>query len=405
MSLRGFFAMALFLCVSVVQADEPQWLKDARAREGKTMSKSEFKSKDKWLKATVPAKAVGTIEMSDDSYTVELDIGAPSPIYCEILPENIDMADMLRGTADLTLAQVEEAQGKIEVREIEKLDAGAYGNVPYLAATWVYTANAGKGPMAGGLKQISMIKNGVGIYCAHVDLGFTKTFQSVVVALANTLETAAPATTPYYHEIAAMTLGTMKCGIAVSTLTRDADGDTVARQMTAMLMPGAAKNAVSQDAVHTEFIDAEAQLFNAVHVVSSNGELTTNLALKPKDGEWIVEGDLQGKKVSVKLARDSEPGTWVAQALALRRILAAPNAVGAEHSIPLWTAADPAKLTDSKAKVLAKIDATHYHALGTAGPMTADMTLDATSGMVTTAELRIGPQKVKVERVYVNGAF
>ena len=402
---RGLIAVALFLFVVVVQADEPQWLKDARAREGKAAAASEFKSKDSWLKAKVPAKAVGTIEKSEGSYSVELDIGAPSPIYCEIVPDDFDMAEMLRQSADSTMTLLDAEQGKIEIRQIESLDAGAYGSVPYLAVTWIYTANTGKGPMAGGLKQIAMAKDGVGIYCAQGDLGFTKTFRAIASALANTLETTTPVATPYYKEISAMSLGAMKCGIAVTTLTRDEDGDTVARQMTAMVMPGAGKTAVSQDAVHTEFINTDAEMYNAIHIVSSNGEIVTNLSLKPKDSEWIVVGDLQGKKVSVKLAKDSQPGTWVAQALAIRKILAAPNAVGAEHSIPVWTAADPAKLTDSKAKVLAKIDATHYHALGTAGPMTADLTLDARSGMASGAEIRIGPQKVRVERVYVNGAF
>jgi hypothetical protein len=406
MLARVLVLLSLSLCISAARADEPQWLKDARARESKPVEPREFKSKDKFLKGTAPAKVVGTIEKAEGSYSIEFDIGSEASVYCEVVPDDFDMADMIRRTSDITMAEVEKVHGKIEVREIERLDAGAFGNVPYLAATWIYTANAGKGAMAGGLKQVSMSKNGVGIYCAHVDLGYTKSFQAVASAMAKTLETTAPATeVPYYQEIATMSLGAMKCGVTIATLTRDADGDTRARQTTAFLMPGAAKNVVSQDAIHTEFVTPDAGMINALHVIASNGELTTNLSLKPKDDLWVVDGDLQGKHVNVTLKKDAQPGTWVAQALQLRKLLAGPNPVGAEHTIQQWTSEDPGKLTAAKTKVLAKIDNAHYSALGSLGPMTATMTLDAGSGMANAAEMQMGSQKVKLERVYVEGSF
>jgi hypothetical protein len=40
----------------------------------------------------------------------------------------------------------------------------------------------------------------------------------------------------------------------------------------------------------------------------------------------------------------------------------------------------------------------------TTGAIEADVTLDK-SGAVSVADMQIGPQKVKVERVYVNGSF
>jgi len=55
--------------------------------------------------------------------------------------------------------------------------------------------------------------------------------------------------------------------------------------------------------------------------------------------------------------------------------------------------------------VLARIDGTHYHALSKIGTLSADVTLDSTSGMASAAEIRMGPQKMKLERVYVSGAF
>jgi len=401
-------ALALSVCLAVPAAqaaDSPKWLTDARARESRLIAPRDLKAKDNWFKAKVPAKVVGTIEKVEDSYSIEFDHGGGSSIYCEVVPDGIDLADMVRVSAEITLKRAEELQGKIEERQIQRLDAGILGNIPYLSTSWVYTVKSAEGPLVGAFKQISMKKGDVGIYCAHVELGYDKTFEAVTHALALTLATATETPTPYYQEIATVSMGATKSGIMITTLERDPDGDTVATQKMSMLLPVANNSLASQDSVSIEWIDSDAALINAIHIVGQNGELTTNLKLNPKDDEWIVGGELQGKTVAAKLDKGAQPGSWVAQAWALRTLLASAGAVGGEHSIPLWAAANPGKLTDGKTKVLARIDNTHYHALAKVGTLSADMTLDAVSGMPSAAEIRVGPQKIKLERVYVSGAF
>ena len=401
-------ALALTVCLGVpaVQAaDAPKWLTEARARESKLMAPRELKSKDNWFKAKVPAKVVGVIERVEDSYSIELDHGSGASIYCEIVPDGIDMADMVRVSAESTLKRAAELQGKIEGRQIQELDAGAIGNIPYLSISWAYTVQSPEGLLAGAFKQVSMNKGNVGIYCAHVDMGYTRTFETITRALATTLETSQRPPSPYYQEIATVSMGTTKSGVVLTTLERDPDGDTVATQKMSMLLPAASNNVASQDSVSKEWIDPDARMINAVHIVAQNGELTTDLKLNPRDDEWIVDGALQGKSVTAKLGKGSQPGTWVAQAWGLRKLLATPTAVGGEHNIPLWASANPGKLTDGKTTVLARIDATHFRAVSQIGTLNADVTLDATSGLPAAAEVRMGPQKMKLERVFVSGAF
>ena len=160
-----------------------------------TCKPAEIKSKDKWFKAKVPAKVVGDIEKVEGSYTVELNIGSDQPVYCEIMPEGFDMADMIRRNLEFTMGQVAEAQGKVEARSLESIDAGVFGNVPYLQTQWLYRVNDGTAQRLGGFKQISMEKNDKGIYCAHVDLGYTQSFAALAKAFAETFEstTDAPA--------------------------------------------------------------------------------------------------------------------------------------------------------------------------------------------------------------------
>jgi len=401
--------LVLTLCVSVfalaAQADEPQWLKDARAREGKMGRAVELKSKDHWFKAKVPAKLISPIEKGEGSYTVELDIGSAQPAYCEVVPDGFDMADMIRRSLELMMPQLEKIQGKIELRSLDAVDAGAWGNVPYLQTRWIYRVNDGKEPRLGGVKQISMQKDGQGIYCMHLDLGYTKSFLAVAKGFAETFTSTSPVPAPYYKDIAVAVLNGMKIGIASATLERDEDGDTKAEESSSMLIPGPAGELHSKDAIHQQWIRPDGSLINATHFISTDGELRTSLGLKLADASWVIEGDLDGKKYSETLKADVPPGSWVAQALALRKLLARDNPVGAEHSMPQWLSDDPARLTDAKTKVLAKAGDRQFKGQVTAGAVTANVTIDKASGMVNAAEMSIAGQQMKIERVYLHGSF
>lgn len=404
MILRAVLASWMLAHAAVTPAQEPQWLVDARARESKAIAPREFRSKDNWFKARVPGKIKGTVEKVDDSYSIEIDFGGETSAYCELVPDGLDMADMLRRTLDLTMQQVSENQGKLETRVLEFADAGAIGNLPYLKTRWLYRVHDGKDARLGQLKQFVTRKGGHGLYCAHLDIGYVKSFDALTHSLAESLETITADPAPYYQEIAVASLGGMKSGVTLLTLEMDADGDTKAEEITAIFIAAAGGALHTQDGVHKEWFRPDATLINAVHVIAENGELTVSVGLKPVEGEWLVEGELQGKEMDMKLPPDSHPGTWLAQALGLRKLLAGENPIGAEHSIPMWLAADPGKLTESKTKVSGRSGPNAYSARASAGALEAAVTLDK-SGTVSAADVRAGAQNVRVERVFVNGSF
>src|SRR3954464_2711144 len=122
MSLRTVIASLALWLISVAHAEEPRWLKDARAREAKVTASIAFKSTDGWLSGRVPAK-VGDIVKEPDSYAITLDIGAEGPIQCEVVPGGFDIADRMRRSLEATLKRLEEAQGKVEARQMEFTDA------------------------------------------------------------------------------------------------------------------------------------------------------------------------------------------------------------------------------------------------------------------------------------------
>jgi hypothetical protein len=387
---RALLASCLLLSFAAHAADEPKWLKDARARELKSLKPSEIKSKDGWFRVNTPGKLVGSIEKAEGSYSVELDIGGDSSVHCEVYPDGVDLANALRITLDGAFKNIEASQGKLEVRALETTDAGAYGAVPYITVSWIYRVSTDKGPMLGAFKQFVMEKGKQAVYCAHNDLGYTRTFETITRAFADTLQTEAPPVTPHYFEVATASMSGNKIGVMVSSLEKDTEGDIRARQITAMFIATDDGNVRSQDSTQIQWLRSDGSLINAATADVGNGELENDLSLKETDGVWTVEGEVQGKVVKTSLPKDSQPGSWLTQAWQLRELLAAPDAVGREHTIGMWIAENPEKLTVTKTKILAKRGDQAFTARADVGGMSADLLLDKASGMATAADIKVG---------------
>lgn len=399
------FAFSLLLFTPAFAAEEPQWLTDARAREIGSMEATQVDSKDGWFSLRTPGKLVNTVEKVEGSYTVALDVGGDANVYCEVLPDGIDLAGALQETLQRAIAEIEANQGKIEARALESTNAGAYGAVPYIELAWLYRVASPDGPLLGSLKQFVMEKGKLGVFCVHNDIGFTRTFAAVTRAFADSLETAEPASTPYYAEISTASMSGVKIGVAVSTLERDAEGDTRARQMTAMLIATGDGAVRSQDSTHINWLRPDGSLINAAHIQVSNGEISHDLALQDVDGIWTVEGEVQGKEVKATLPQDAQPGNWVTQARQLRALLAQPDATGHEHAMGFWVAENPGKLTEARTRILARQGDEHFTAQAEIGGITADLTLETASGMTSAADIKVGPLNMRLERIYVSGAF
>jgi hypothetical protein len=400
---QALLALSLFLAASAMAADEPQWLKDARAREAKSLRPSEVRSKDGWFKASLPGKSIGVIEQVEGSYSVELDIGADANVFCEVYPKGIDLANGLRQTFTNSMKNIEESQGKVEARALETSDAGAHGAVPYIALNWVYRVTGEKGAMLGGFKQAVLEKGASAVYCAHNDIGYTKTFAAIHKAFADSLETREPAEPPRYMEIQVGSVQGQKIGLAITTVEIDADGDTKEKESTAMLIAMGKDTIHAQDAVHIEWVRPDGSLINAASTEVVNSEVTTDLGLKLEDGRWLVEGETGGKPFKATLPEDSQPGNSIAHAQQLRALLAQPDPIGREHSINLWVDEMPGTLTAAKTRIVSR-QGDRYLARAEVGDMKADLALDKT-GVPATAEMKIGPLEIKLERVYVNGSF
>jgi hypothetical protein len=398
-------ALLLFAVHSRATTEEPQWLLDARVREGQLIEPHVVTSADKHISFSVPVALSGELKEDKDSYEALFTLGPQAAADCEILNADIDVAALLRETARTTFSDViEKAQGKIEKRVVEHIDAGVAGATPYLGVVWLYRVNDGKGAKLGALRQYAATRSGHGIYCALNDLGYAKTFENVVHALIESLETKDDEEAPYFSEISVATVRDMRIGYSALTMHRDKDGDTKCVDTTVLLTTMGSEALQSRDSVYVEWIKPDGALINGKRVVSNNGEVEMNLALKPGDGgTWRVEGKFKGKDVKETIP-GGVPSTWLSQTNLLRTMLAKEKQIGAEASESEWLGADPGRFTDMSVKVLAAVDANTYSVRETTGNSSVDLVVDRATGQATHGITQLGPAEIRFDRIYVQGS-
>lgn len=398
--------LLVLTAAAAVAQEEAQWLKEARARENQDTLAYPIKSQDGFVSAKIMGKAQGEMIEEEDSYAISLDIGSQAPVNCEVIVGGFDLAAILRITAELTFQEANPSQGKIEQRAIESVDAGVFGSAPYIAVNWLYRVHDGEAARVGGFKQIAMLKDGHGLYCAHLDLGYYRSFQNVARTLAETATFAKADSNPYFTEISTATLAGARVGVALVTIERDSDGDSKLMSSTALILPTSPNSLPTQDSTDVQWIRPDGSLINAMQIVSSNGELETNLQLSPgEDATWLVKGDFKGKAMDEVIASDKAPVTWIEQAQARRKIFGRKDAKGTELHALQWTATDPTRFMDSATTILSVIDAEHLQAREELGGISVKHVLDKSTGMPSKSVIAVGAQSLELQRVYIKGTF
>ena len=392
-------------CTSAL-AQEPQWLVQARAREGTLGALHAVSSADQQISFSVPVPLVGKVTEDKESYSASFALGPGAVAECELMKDDFDVASMLRATARITFADViERAQGPIEKRGVEAIEAGVAGRTPYLSVSWLYRVKDAQGPKLGALRQYAASTGDIGVYCAFTGLGYAKTLQAVVRALLESLQFKAAEPAPYFSEVSLATIANLRVGYAQVELRRDKDGDTRLVQKSALLIARAADAVQSHDTVRVEWIHPDGQLINANYVSGVNGEIDEDLSLTGGEGEnWLVKGKFKGKDIEETVASGT-PSTWIAETRLRQALLAKAHPVGEKATLSAWVGADPGRFTERTAKVLSELDANTFSVQETDGALSVDLNVDRATGQVKQALAQLGPTTVRFDRVYVQGAL
>jgi hypothetical protein len=385
-------------------ADEPQWLVDARAREGQLIEPHVVTSTDKRISFSVPVALSGKLKEDKSSYEALLTLSPAAVADCLILKSDIDVAEFLRETAQSTFPEIEKAQGKMEKRAVEHIDAGVAGGTAFLGVTWVYRVNDGKGAKLGGLRQIAASRSDHGIYCAVNDLGYAKTFEQVVRALIESLKIEQDEAMPYFSDLSVAIVRDMRVGYLAFNMIRDKDGDTKAVQSTTLLITTGSDALLARDMYLVEWTKPDGAMINSKRIISTNGEIDMDLDLKKADARgWFVQGKFKGKDVKETITTGA-PATRLSQMNVIRGLLAKEKPAGEETTDSEWLGGDPGRFTEVTTKVLAAIDENTYSVRQSEGNISVDLVVDRATGVATQGSAQLGPVDIRFERLFVQGS-
>jgi hypothetical protein len=401
------FALGILVFTGLTRAtaEEPQWLLDARAKEGELTKPHLVISADKRISFSVPAALSGKLKETKNYYEALITLGPDAVADCEIFNTAIDPAALLRDTARTTFSEViEKSQGKIEQKNLENIDAGVAGATPYLSLAWRYQINDVKGASVGGLRQYAAGMPRHGIYCELNDLGYAKTFEKVVIALISSLKTQNDEEIGYFSQVSVTSILGIRIGFSALNMHRDGSGGTIAVETNSLLTPVALDALKSRDTFYVEYIKPDGTMINANRIVSSNGEIETDLDLK-KGGRksWVVEGKLNGKDIKETIAGGA-PSTYLATTRLMRSLLTKEIRIGKQVTEVAWLADHPRQLTPMTIKVLAVTDANSVSVRQSAGNDSLDVVVDRATGEPIRGVAHPGSAEIKFERIYVQGS-
>ena len=390
-------------------AQEVQWLRDLRAREGQPTKEQPFSSKDAFITGRVLAKVLSTEIVRDGrSYALDLDIGSVTPASCEVIVGGFDLAAGLQEAADRTIREFSLLHGTLEKRAIDRIDAGAFGSSPYIAVDWLLVVN-GTSRQVGFLKQLAVSTRGHALYCAHVEIGYSKSFQAAVGALARTVRFKDASAAPVFTEVGVARVNGGTVGVTSMTVHRTAAGVAHVETSMSLVLPQTAdllETLQTVDSNSAQEIDAKGSLVNAGHAVRANGAVQTNLLLtRGKGGAWLVSGQFAGATLEKIVDPLPAPSTVLQQARARRALFTRKSVVGATLTSAQWTVQDPTRVLETQTTVLSTAGAERLVARETVGDVSREIVLDKVTGLPSKATVAIGPLSIDVERVYVQGTF
>jgi hypothetical protein len=408
---RGAALALLCVMAGATQAqDLPKWLTDAKAREVRLAEPIDVASADGWLRTKVHGALKQEIVQNDGAYDISIALGEDVTVSCVVLRGSRDLAALLERTAKASLEGANEERGTVEARVVEASDAGSVGPNPYMSLQWLYRVDLKGEKRVGALKQYAAALDDAVVFCAHDDLGYSRTFEAVTRTLTTHLRTGGePAPRPYFREVSVVSLDGTRVGVATTTMTKDADGDTKVVNASALLLQTAPGQLVAQDVSDVQWVRPDGTLINAVQVKSSNGAMSEDMALKQQDGEgdgehrWKVSGTISGKQIDVEL--QGAPSSYVAQAKARRALMAQASPVGASTDALTWTSLDLTRLLSARSTVLAPVGTDHYAVREEVGGVAIEAVLDKQTGTMVSAKMPLGPRTMNFERLYRHGDF
>ena len=377
-----------------------------RAREGENLREQAIRSRD----GVFTARLLGQIDRTDVAgasgvYSFEFGIGSELKATCELLVNGFDLAGGLRIAADQTIQGLQSLYGRVQVRRVDRIETGAFGVRPYIALHWAFAMGDGTITRVGGLKQIAVTLGEGSLYCAHLDLGYTRTFMAAVRTLAESIEFTRAAAAPYFVEVSTARLDGEDIGVALLTMTRLADRSTRLTLSTSMVRRQD-DTVEATDAQRVQIALPDGTLLSAGHLLRMDGRLETSVTLTPAGpSRWTVGGQVAGKQIDPPVLLTRRPSSLLEKAREWRALLDRRDLAGVQVRTPDWLASQPTQVVDTELTVGSRIDENRAAGRETAGGDSEEIEIERATGLPVRRVIESRGRRIEWERRLAQGAF
>jgi hypothetical protein len=385
---------------SATRAPDPNWFEKLLARETSPLPETRLLGAEDSFQAKVFASILAPPKAAEGFQYFALGIGSSAPAECWVYDSARDPAAALRTISDEMLRLIAERHGPIEAKAVQRIDAGVFGDIPYLALDWIYRVSTKQGAQAGQLKHLAGTKHERTILCVHNEPGYAESFSRVFGGLLASFDSPKTAQKAYYTEVMLIAVGGRRNGFGRLTFSLDRDGDTVVREQTAMLLAGDMQTVRAHDSQRIEFSRPDGSLISEISAEAENGELQEKLRLDHGAEGWHVSGTLRSKDFTSALGEHALLSD-LGEMRAFRAFI--PSAKpGSVLRFAEWSAdVDPGKVTETEF-VVAETSADGAAGTLKAGNLAVQASVERT-GSFRSARFSLGATTMEIDRVHVEG--
>lgn len=376
-------------------AQKPQSEEDVAAllgREAKPQPTRQLRSADGKFTLTTEAGGEPTFSAETEGMaTAEIPVGTASPLTCFVYPHRIDPA----GALSLVVGSISE--GPIQVQSVVPTHVAVLNETPVMFVRMDYLTKV-EGRDAGGQVKLAVsAQPDVSLLCVHDEVGYSKSFQRWVGAIAGSLKRQGSNPEPArFREVQIMTFNQQPVGFDQRSLYQRGDA-RVMETYSSMLIPRSASQVVASDNVTIEEVDAKGQVTQATYVKSMNNEVSSNITLKKAKKGYQYRGTWEGKPLEGTIASKDPVAGEILQWQRVRELLA-----GKKDAVSVATYSPSVDPTNVSQVVYRKAGGRERGLQMELGPMKLSGAADE-RGAVEWYEMPLGRMTIRSERAFVRG--
>jgi hypothetical protein len=293
-----FLAVCLSGCATTQPTSQlPDFLQQALAREATLPGEYAVTPGDDFFSAQVVGSESPEVTVHEGFYQVTVPIATDTPAECFVYHDALDTAATLSELIEQPLSDMPRT-------EILKIDAGTFGQVPYLYQERLYLTEE---KAAGVLKGIVIPFESSMLACLHDEAGYSETFRQMADSFATTLVLRdEPREDLVHEEVLLWQLRDMNIGYTVNRAGRDSEGDIRSTVESAILLPRSASETMARDEYNVVYEQGNGDLISGRYAEAENGEVKVSINLdRIEQGGYQVAGTFQGKEINAPLQSTS----------------------------------------------------------------------------------------------------